>query len=319
MAGERYLTPGLPIHSSESALRTLLGTWVKPGGKVVRYVRSTGWTDSDPPDLYNMISTTLNDALAYCRSGYSDIVICLPGHTENITAADTMSNLVAGTRILGMGVGSEQATIRWTNTAATFLLDVANVVIDGMYLKMEGASGVVAPITVSAADCTISNCRIQTASGASNKATTAITVATGAERFKMFGNQVYGTSTHWNTNIVSVTGAVDMPYIADNLVIASVTVAATSAILSFTGAATHIEVIRNKLFNEQTSSTQCIYFANVTCTGFLDDNKVFVLNDSTVTVQGIVFAGANTLVECGLNYCTDEKQKSGVLTPVAGT
>jgi hypothetical protein len=314
---ERFNVPGIPMHVSESAIQTLLGTWVKPGGKVVRYVRSTGWVDSDPQDLYNMISTDLNSALAYCRSGYSDIVICLPGHTENLASADSLSNLVAGTRILGMGVGSAQATLRWTATTSTVLLSKADVIIDGMYLKMEGAA-VVAPITVSGASCAITNCRIVWASGASNKATTAIEVTTGGDRFRFVGNEVEGTATHNVTNGLLVSAVVDNLIITDNVMEASAT--AANGLIKVAGAATHIKILRNYIHNEHTSSTAAIAIADVASTGFIDKNVVWVENNSTVTGQGIVFAGtSSTKIKCGVNYACDEPGKSGLLTPVAGT
>jgi hypothetical protein len=320
MTGERHNVPSLPMVAMGCGFQSLLGRVIPPSGKVVAYVRSTGWVDSDPPDYRNMLYPTLNQALAFCRSGYSDIVIVLAGHTENISTADAMSNLVAGARILGMGKGSTQATLRFTATGATFLLDVADVILDGLYLKMEGASGVVAPITVSAADCQITNCRILVSSGASNKATTAITVGTGAERFVFTGNRMLGALAGVNTALISVTGVVDNLTIENNIIQAAVTTTGTNGPITITGAATNIAICDNRISNQVASGTCCIRIADGGVTGFLDNNKVFVGNNTTVTGQGIIFTGVvTTTAMCGVNYCTDEPGKSGVLTPVAGT
>src|SRR5687767_13634334 len=100
---------------------------VIPGGGLVHFLRSTGPADYDPPELTGRLHTTLNSALGQCRSGRGDTVIVLPGHSESISSADQMSNLVAGTRIIGAGSGNVRGTFTWTATGSTFLLDVANV------------------------------------------------------------------------------------------------------------------------------------------------------------------------------------------------
>jgi hypothetical protein len=118
--------PPVPMYALASGLRTEFGTLTPPGGKVAAYVHHAGANITDDQDIAKRIYTRLNDALKMCRAGKLDTVFVLPGHAENISAADQMSNLVAGTRIMGLGDGPARPTFTWTAAAATFLLDQAN-------------------------------------------------------------------------------------------------------------------------------------------------------------------------------------------------
>jgi hypothetical protein len=78
-------------------------------------------------------------------------------------------------------------------------------------------------------------------------------------------------------------------------------------------------VARNIIANQAANSSACIAIANSASTGVISDNRVSVLLGSTATIQGIVFTSTGSLIRCFENYCSDEKQKSGILTPTAAT
>lgn len=308
--------PDLQAVFTAAGVRTPFGLLLPPGARVAAYVRSGGAADGDPPEITQLLVTTLNAGLARCRASKNDLVIVLPGHSENITAADSMSSLVAGTRIIGWGRGSNAPTIRWTHASASFRLDVADVVVSGLRLRMEGANGVTAPITVSAADCEISDCDIEVASSATNKATTAITVATGAARFRFVRNTVRGTATHNCTDVLKVTGVVAQAEVANNRMLASAT--AGNGLVHVTAAATELYIHDNDMFNSMTNSTSCITVDDVAATGVACRNALATLNSGTATDQGLVLGAAATL-RCFENYSCDEAKKSGILTPAACT
>src|SRR5688572_18905707 len=156
-----------------SAVGTPHGTFVKPGGRVAAFVRSTGAQDLDDLFVRDNLVLTLNEACKRCRSGLNDVIYVLPGHTENLAIADSVPDLVAGTQIVGMGRlgASNNPTFTWTATGSTLLLNVANVSLIGLNMNFAGVDAVVAPITVSAAGCSIAGNHITVAAGSAGATT----------------------------------------------------------------------------------------------------------------------------------------------------
>lgn len=173
----------------------------EPGQQIVAYVRSGGVSDGDTQDVAAKLYTTLNGALSLCRSGMGDVVVVLPGHDEDISSADQMSNLKAGTTIVGLGFGRLRPRFTWTAATATWLLDVDNVTLVNLDLEMAGdGSGtlaVAAPMTVTGKGCSLIGCRIRNERAATERATIAITL-NGAEYFSMYDCYVYGEGTGAN-------------------------------------------------------------------------------------------------------------------------
>lgn len=292
-----------------------LGTvMVMPTGANVIYVRSTGPQSADPPALTGKIVATLATGIAQCRSGLYDTVVCLPGHSESVSTSTMLSGLIAGTRIVGIGRGGNMPVFRWTATGSKWTVNVADVTMSGLRLRMEGANGVVKALEVTAADCRIEGCDIEVASGATNKATIAIEVGTGATRFELLRSRLRGSATHNVTDGVKVVAAVDGVRILDNEMIFSAT--AGNGCVHFTAAATNTVVARNLLFNTHTASTAALAYDAVAVTGIAAWNAYATINDGVATAQGATF-GAGALIRNFESFSCDEPVKSGVLTPGA--
>lgn len=206
--------PDLPNYELAAGLRTPFGLWLPPsGGKVAAYVRSTGPQSGDSEEIISKLVTTLNAGLIRCRANAGDIVVCLPGHSESISTADAMSNLVAGTRIIGLGRGTLRPKLTWTAAAATFLFDVANVELSGFWLEMAGdpagttALSVAAPITISAAGCAIRDCIIRTSVDADQLATIPITTTAAADDLTLEDLVMFGATAGESTTFVRLVGA----------------------------------------------------------------------------------------------------------------
>lgn len=307
-----FTFPPVPFASYPSGVD--LGTvLVMPTGANTTYVRSIGPQSYDPPSLTGRILPTLASALAQCRAGLADTVFVLPGHTESVTDNTMLANLVTGTRIIGVGRGSNMPVFRWTATASQWILNDADVFIRGLRLRLEGANGVVKALAITGADNRIEGCDIELASGATAKATIGIEVGTGGDRVEIVGNRLRGSATHNVTDGVLVAAVVDGVTIADNVMIFSAT-AANGNIRVGAVAATNMDISRNRLANTHTASTACIAFGAAAMTGICADNRMSTINDGTATAQGITI-GAGCLVRCFENYSSDEAGKSGVLTP----
>lgn len=300
-----FLHPSLPFLNIGAGLRTPGGTIAHPGGRV-HYVRSSGGQDGDDETLRRRLHTTLNSALAQCRSGLGDVVVVLPGHAENISSADQMSSLVAGTTIVGMGSGNLRPTFTWTAATATFLLDVANVTLSNLRLLMDPGTGtttVAAPITVSAAGCSILGCQIRMGTDANSKVTIGITTTAAADDFTIAGCEIYGATAAECTTMIQFVGADRLKFLGNTVV--GATSAATVGVLRFlTTASTDIKMFHNSLRNNKAGggATDNVVTGMAGVTGEVDHlhmtclgNNASNLTDAWGTPASIVF-GRNVYI-----------------------
>jgi hypothetical protein len=317
MANEQYYVPDLPVLAAGAGVKTPYGiVLLPPGGKVAAYVRSGGPQDGDDTTYQGNLVTTLASGLARCRANQGDTVVVLPGHSESGVGTTMMTNLVAGTRIIGIGRGSKMPVFRWTATTDNWAVSKADVQISGLRLRLEGANGVTEAITWTGADGLLAGNDIEVASGAALKAAIAVNLSTGADRMVIQGNIWRGTATHNVTDGLKITAALDQVRVLDNEMVFSAT--AANGNIHVTAAATNIKVGRNILYNTHTSSTACIAVDAVAADGVFWENYYATVNNGTVTSQGVTF-GAGALIRSFLCHSNDEPQKSGVLTPAAAT
>lgn len=294
-----------------TGFRTPYGGFVlDPGSQVVAYVRATQPADM-PADMLAKWCPDIPSALLKCRAGRNDAVIVLPGHTENVTST-TLANLVAGTRIVGAGRGSNRPNLRWTATSSQFVMNDADVVIANCILRMEGAV-VVKAVAVTAADCAIIGCDIDVGSTAStNLATIGIELGAGAHRFELRNNYIHGIAGATPTQVVAIAGACDGAIIADNKIMAATSVVGVG-VIDITAAATGLEIADNILQNRVASSETCISAGAVACTGVVYRN--YCATEAGIPVSDIIELNAASLLRLFENYGTDTKNTSGLLTP----
>lgn len=315
MAYGNFLFASLKRTSIGGGVQTEFGTLIPPGVRV-SYVRSTGVQSGDDGDVAQRLLPTLAQGLAQCRSGMGDIVFVLPGHSESVSDATMLTNLVAGTRIIGVGDPnrSDAPTFRWTATTSQWAVNKNDVEIANLRLKLEGANGVVKAINITGSGCRLNCNNILVASGATAKATIAIEVGSGATECEIAGNYIRGTATHNVTDCIKLVGATtpDDCVIKGNLIVASAT--AANGLIHATVAAKRVSILNNVIYNTHTSSTACIAFDDVAVDGVCAFNMVGTMNDGTASAQGITF-GTSATVKAFENYSCDEPKKSGVLAP----
>jgi len=184
----------------------------------------------------------------------------LEGHVESIAAADAMSNLVAGTKIIGLGSGTLRPTFTWTIATSTFLLDVANVVLENLILNLEPGTGTVsvaAPFTVSAAGCGFVNCRMRTSTDSSNLATVPIALTDAADDCFLIGNRIFGATTGESTTLVDIAGA-DRLVMADNVFKGASSSTGVGVVRFKTTAAVDVVLLRNTYINKKALSTAAV-------------------------------------------------------------
>lgn len=311
----------LPLVGQKNlGFRTFFGQWIAPGARVTFLGPAGVFEDTFTEN--NRVAT-LNAALARCRSGKGDVVIGLPGYAESISAADFASSLVAGTKLVSAGRpgASNNPTLTWTATAATFLLDVADVEIVGFNLNFAGVDAVVAPITISAAGCLLANNLITLAAGSAG-ATTPITVAAGANNCSIIDNKMLHTGTETEVNVISITGAVDNLEIAGNKISCLLT-SATGGIVQIGAAATNLDIHDNLFYNSVEDGIAIRVADTFAATGWIYNNYGKTIDaGGTVanTLKMVSFEGTTeSLIGCFQNFSTDEAVGSGVLSPAVAS
>lgn len=285
------LFPGMPRVSVGAGFQDEFGTFTGPGSKVVAYVHHSGRNVTDDELVAKMTLTTLNAALRLCRSGKGDVVIVLPGHAENISSADQMSNLVAGTKIVGVGQKGLRPTFTWTTATSTFLLDVANVEIQNCILNMDPGTGtttVAAPITVSAAGCAIRDCKIRMGTSATSIVTIGVTTTAAADDLEITNCEVYGDTTAECTTQFRFVGADRLKFIGNTLVGATSAVAIGN-VQFLTTASLDIKMFDNTIRNNKAASTAAVTGLTGT-TGEVDYLLMVTLANGTAT--GIALGNA---------------------------
>ena len=271
-------------------LQTDWGTLLPPAGRAF-YVHHSGGRAYDPAQIRGRTYTALNDALRQCASGNDDTVFVLPGHAENIASADQMSALVAGTNIVGLGRGNNRPTFTWTAAGSTFLLDVANVTLTNMIFNMDPGTGsvtVTAPMTVSAAGCSILGCRMRTSTDANSLSTVPILVTDDGDYFTFNDNRMYGATAGECTTQLDIAGS-DGLVMKDNTFLGA-TSSTTVGIVRFKAtAATNIYLARNTYINKKAASAAAVTgVASVTGSSY---NELFGYLDNTSTTMWVTSPG----------------------------
>src|SRR5687767_4421121 len=314
----------LPGVGNESVgQRTLYGTWLPPGARVAAYVGP----QSESTDAYSsngLLVSTLAAGLAKCRSGKGDVVCVLPGHTETVSDGTMMDNLVAGTQIIGcapFGSGL-MPTFTFSHADAEWTVDVANVTITGIKFNCDGADTIDTPIQVTAAGFRFEGNFVNLGSSSSLDCDVFLTLGAGSTNAYIMRNKMQTTSTAVNTNVISITAAVDGITIGGNYIKTTLS-SATGGVIQIGAAATNLDIHDNVIRNFVEDGIGIRVADTFAATGMVYDNY-FGGTDAAGTVANTIkmvsFEGTTeALLRCFQNFATDEDTASGVLSPAAAS
>lgn len=272
-----------PYLSAYSAIATPYGTYVRPGGRVAAYVRSTGAQEGD--DYFassgNLV-TSINEGLKRCRSGQNDVVVCLPGHTETYSSSGAIwANLVAGAQIIGCSPGSTNApTITLGHVGASIALNVADVTLCGFNIR--SAAVLTAGVVITAAGCTFA-C-----------------------------NSVISTGALAANSLVQVTGAATTAILNNNFVVDS-----TATMIAVTGAASTNFLIQGNIARQTQATTGGSFSTTASTAGIsgVYANNLYKTATTGTGGAGVIVLGAATITTVGNfeNYGGDETAAAGLL------
>ncbi len=243
---------------------------------------------------------TMIFASTQCTANNGDIVLVLPGHTEELAAAASLS--VAGVTFLGLGIGDTRPKFTISTLASSSLnIDAASIVIENMIFNAAVAD-VLIGIDVNAAHCAIRGCIFN--EDADNENFLITIDGTGSQFLTVEDCQIFQPDAS-NTHAINIGNSSDFSVIRRNYLsgdwgTAAIAVSATNTLITIVG---------NTIFNIASDNDSCINCASG-ATGFVTDNRVSSAAAAakiTATTMGITenYAGVNS------------EDLSGILEPVA--
>lgn len=156
----------------------------------VWYVHSASGTDAVSPRGKDRSRPLATLAQAITNASAGDIIVCLSGHSQTLTAIQTIS--LAGLTILGEGSGSNRPT--FTRNANDELFDItgAGVWLDNLYFPASSTSTALGKVRTAAAGTQVTNCLFE--AGANDTGPQLETV-TGASAVRVYSTTFTSTST----------------------------------------------------------------------------------------------------------------------------
>lgn len=278
-----------------------------PSSQIAAFVRSSGPDEGDGRFIRSRMVTTLNAGLSKCRSGKGDVVVVMSDHAENISSADQMSNLVAGTRIVGLGRGNLRPTFTWTAATATFLIDVANVTIENCIFEMAGNGTdnvtVAAPMTISAAGFTMEHCRARVSIDANKKSTIAFTTTAAADDMSVRSCTVTGATAGEVTTCFRLVGA--DRFRMEECYVDAATSSTTVGVLQFLTTASTQVYVWNCCFANRKAASVHAATGMAGATGCFVDCNFLILDNATAA--GLETEGNLSFFQCQVANAVGEQ------------
>lgn len=268
-------------------------TALAPGG--------VGGSDSNDGS-YRRPFATIDYAVGKCTANRGDIIMVMPGHSEDINAAAALNVDVAGVAIVGLGTGTDRPDLNFSATAGTVALAAANTTLYNLTLTAD-VTAVVVGVNVDAAGCTIDNCEFRyNATG--DDFITMIDCDAVAD-FTCTNNIFHAEETAGCSEAIRIDTAT-RANISGNHFTGDFT---DGAIIGEGAASTGILIADNYIYNSDTTGGEVIDL-NVACTGLIVNNRCGTLFP---TAPETAFDPGSCL--CLENYVANAIDESGIIVP----
>lgn len=253
--------------------------------------------------------STIAGALANCRAGKGDLIVCMPGHAESLTGAGALTLSVSGVSVIGLGNGANRPTLTLTSTATTILISAANVLLRNFIIKTS-VDELVTCISVTAANAWIDRVDfVETTSAQARQFLLTNASATDLTISNCYHQQATapGAAAHW----ISLVGADRARIINNTFLLTGFNGATTAVIGSSATAPVNILIYGNTmvLLGGTTIVSAILLVANT--------SGMVAYNNIAGAVTAV--AGLNAIASCyGIeNYATETVNTNGILDPVA--
>lgn len=247
---------------------------------------------------------TIDYAVSQCTANRGDIIMVMPGHSEDISAAASLNVDVAGVAIIGLGAGSDRPDLNFSATAGTVNLAAANTTLYNCTLTAD-VSAVVVGVNVDADYVTIDNCEFNyNATGDDFITMIDADTVTG---FTLSNSKLIAEDTAGCNEAVRLDTAHET-VLSNNYIYGDFT---DGAIIGEGAASTNVLIEGNSVYNSDTTAG-FVLDLNVACTGILANNKFGTL--FATAPETALDPGSLLSVE---NYVCNAVDESGALVPVS--
>jgi len=256
---------------------------------------------------FNAPFSTVDYAIGRCTASRGDVIMVMPGHAENLTAAAAIVSDVAGVAIIGLGTGTLAPTFSWTTVAgATWSITAANCTFYNCRFIMNVADVTEAFVVAAGGDgLSFANCYFADTSTVLNSIDV-IALATGVDNFSMENCKWVGKSASNDSFITTV--ATDGFYITDCQLQADVAQTAVVALIEGGGAITNMW-IQNCAMRSNVDGAIFINSTSAANSGVVSNCYFSSLDVAGAITAAVDVTGAH-LFEC---YTSGEADASGLL------
>jgi hypothetical protein len=230
---------------------------------------------------------TLDYAIGKCTASNGDIIYVMPGHTESIVGASTLTLDVAGVKIVGLGSGLTIPTFTYTtDAAATFNITAANCHVENLYLYANYTGGVTVGVTVGAsADGLVLKNIIMEESANTTEFLIGISVAEACHHVTIDGLQYYGVAGGSCSQCIQFVGASNYSIVQNCRIYGDF----SGAVVDALGAKSLFITIRDNMIVNVDTSAGLSISAESTTTGIQAKNSILGAYD-TATPAGAAMA-----------------------------
>ena len=263
--------------------------------------------------------STIAYALTQCTADRGDIIFVRPGYTETVAATDLTLN-VAGVAVIGLGTGSKRPTLNLTATGSTVAISAANTTLHN-FLITGGVDAIVAVMTISAADVTLSKLEYRDVTG---QATDGILTTAAATRLLIDGLVWDGAVADGAASAIALVGT-DRAEIKDFVIEGDFSVSA----IDFRGtASTRVWIHDGQFYNRDAAVDTVVKDTVTASTGNIGPNLMINLEEHaaniTEALTGVTFryfgcGGVAGLVGNSILVCNLDGEAAMVSNIVAST
>lgn len=242
--------------------------------------------------------------LANAKAGRGDVVLVMPGHSENITTDKSLN--VRGLKVIGLGEGDERPKIIYDNAAGSISLDTGGIHFENFRL-IASVTAVTIGMDVVGDGCVVRRNSLEFDTNADDFA---IGIKVTGDRGIVDDNEILGEDTVGPTHGILLNGS-DFSKVRRNFIMGQFTVAGIR-MDSDAGLGGLIE--DNKVWNQDTAAS--IPISIVAAAKPMVVNNRLATSDSTAGGLSAAAPGGGRWLE---NYITDGDSASGVLAPAVSS
>ncbi len=256
--------------------------WVN-NSSVLAYSQDAAGSNSND-GTFRKPFASITYALTQCKANRGDIIMLGVGHNDSLAAAGAgaLTLNVAGTAIVGTGVGSLRSAITFTDATDTVVISAANMSFSNLSFEA-GVADVATGLDVGAVDgLSFDNCYFTEGAAAGTfNFVDVINLETGADDISFTNCKFFGRDTNNDQFIVGV--AHDGFYVDNCLFLQVVAQDTAVPVIEFTGAVTNMEIKNSSFYNNKDAGFFII--------GSASTNSGVIVNSM---FAGADIAGSNT-------------------------